>query len=289
MSSPVLNAEEVRQVINDYVENSPRNLCPLTGGRYFDSPLVGFARGEDPIFEVVKEQVGPESLTPGQALAKSLSSRGLPAEINPAEVGVISWVLPINSLVRGKNKAAKDGPAPEWSYTRNFGEEFNMDLRRYLAGWLEARGMAAAAPFLLPDFRVIKDPARRNYTSTWSERHTAYACGLGTFSLNDALITARGIAHRLGSVVVRAVAPEAVRPYSGHLDYCLSDKGCKSCIKRCPAGAISEAGHDKDLCQLMTYGGEAAAERRRRLGFDKTGCGLCQTGVPCEEKIPKKL
>lgn len=286
--SPEILAEEIKRVIAGYVEKSPRNYCQHFEGRYFDAPLVGFARGNDPIFDVVRAQVGPESMTPCQALNNSARARGFQEEIKPEEVSVISWVLPINSLVREKQRLKKDGPAAEWSYTRNYGEEFNIDLRRRVVGWLEARGYLAAAPFILPEFRIINDPERRNFTSTWSERHTAYACGLGTFSLNDALITPRGIAHRLGSVVVRAVLPEAQRPYSGHMDYCIADFGCKSCIKRCPSNAITESGHDKNICQQITYTGEEAAARRKRLGIAKTGCGLCQVRVPCEDRIPKR-
>lgn len=287
--SPGLLAEEIRTMIAGYVENSPRNYCTHFKGRFFDAPLVGFARGSDPVFATIKEQVGPESMTPAEALWCTARGRVMGGETNPSEVSVISWVLPINRLVREKQRLQKEEPADEWSYTRNHGEEFNIDLRRRVVGWLEARGFPASAPFLLPEFRIVKDPARRNFTSTWSERHTAYACGLGTFSLNDALITPRGIAHRLGSVVVRAVLPEAHRPYSGHTDYCIADRGCRSCIKRCPAGALSESGHDKDLCQLTTYAGEAAVARRKRLGIEKVGCGLCQTAVPCEDRIPKQL
>lgn len=286
--SPEILAEEIKEVITGYVEKSPRNFCQHFKGRYFEAPLVGFARGDDPIFDAIKDQVGPESMTPCLALANSARARGFSEEIKPEEVSVISWVLPINSLVREKQRLEKTGPAAEWSYTRNYGEEFNIDLRRRVAGWLEARGYLAAAPFILPEFRIINDPARRNFTSTWSERHTAYACGLGTFSLNDALITPRGIAHRLGSVVVRKVLPEAYRPYSGHMDYCIADLGCKSCIKRCPSMALSESGHDKDICHQTTYAGEEAAARRKRLGINKIGCGLCQVAVPCEDRIPKR-
>ncbi|MFZ5650959.1 MAG: hypothetical protein ACOY4I_08895, partial [Bacillota bacterium] len=222
------------------------------------------------------------------AVTFSLQARGFEGRIKPGEVSVVSWVLPISGAVREKNRLQKTEPAVEWAYTRAYGEDFNNDLRRRVVGWFESRGYLAAAPMLLPQFSIIKnDPARRNFTSTWSERHNAYACGLGTFSLNDALITERGIAHRLGSVVVMAVLPEAVRPYRGHMDYCLSAKGCGACIKRCPVGAISESGHDKDACSRMTYESEEAAERRKRFGVEKTGCGLCQVGVPCEDRIPK--
>lgn len=222
----VFLADDIKNMIASYVETSLDNYCHHFNGRYFDSPLIGFARGDDPIFETIQEQVGFESMTPSQALKYSALSRDIFSEIRPEGVSVISWVLPISSIVREKNRLEKMAPAPEWSYTRNYGENFNMELRRQVVNWLEARGYLATASFLLPEFKIIRDPARRNFTSTWSERHVAHACGLGTFSLNDALITARGIAHRLGSVVTNAKLPNAVRPYSGHMDYCLSSSGC---------------------------------------------------------------
>lgn len=286
--SPENLAAEIKKVVSVFVEKSPRNYCRQLGERYFDPPLVGFARGDDPVFGIVKEQVGPLSMAPCDAMTFSLQARGYEGRIMPGEVSVVSWTLPISGAVREKNRRQKTEPAVEWAYTRSYGEEFNNDLRRRVVGWLESRGYPAVAPMQLPQFSIIRnDPSRRNFTSTWSERHTAYACGLGTFSLNDALITERGIAHRLGSVVVMAVLPEAVRPYNGHMDYCLWAKGCVACIKRCPVDAISESGHDKDICSQMTYYSQEAEERRKRLGVEKTGCGLCQVGVPCEDRIPK--
>ena len=58
-------------------------------------------------------------------------------------------------------------------------------------------------------------------SSNWSERHAAYVAGLGTFSLNDALITVNGIAHRVGSIIVATELPATKRPYTGRYDYCL--------------------------------------------------------------------
>lgn len=281
-------AQEIKNLITSYVEKNHQNYCQHFKDRFFDSPLIGFARGDEPIFETIQEQVGIESMTPQQALLNAVHAKDAAFGIKPEEVSVISWVLPISSTVRDKNRLQKAGPADEWCYTRNDGEQFNMELRRQVVKWLEGRGYLATAPFLLPEFRIIRDPARRNFTSTWSERHIAYTCGLGTFSLNDALITPRGIAHRLGSVVVNAKLPTTPLPYSGHMDYCLFSKGCVACIKRCPAGAISKEGHNKDLCQQMTSIGKEAAARRERLGLEKTGCGLCQVGVPCEDRIPVK-
>ncbi|HUW63927.1 MAG TPA: hypothetical protein VMW83_04400 [Spirochaetia bacterium] len=284
----LLLAGEIREFITSYVETGPDNYSPYFHDRYFDSPLVGFARADDPIFLTVKEQVGPYSLTPYDALHHSIAARGLSADLSQENVHVISWVLPISPGVREKNRLQKTAPAPEWSYTRDRGEKFNGELRRQVVNWLETRGYVAAAPFLLPDFRIIRDPARRNFTSTWSERHVAFACGLGTFSLTDALITPRGIAHRLGSVVVNVDLSETARPYTEHMEYCLSSRGCTACIRRCPVRALSLAGHDKDFCYEMVQAGSDAAARRERLGLEKTGCGLCQVGVPCEDRIPVK-
>jgi epoxyqueuosine reductase len=281
-------ADQLKNAITGFVSTSPENYCELYQGPYFDAPLIGFARGDDPIFDEVKEQVGPLSWTPREALEGSLPPGKLQKKIKLEDISVVSWVLPIHSLVRATNRREKTQPSPEWSYTRNYGEEFNNSLKKFVTDWLEARGCPAVAPSLLPGFKIIKDPVRRNFTSTWSERHIAYACGLGTFSLNDGLITARGIAHRLGSVVVNTKLPRAERPYSGHMDYCLASRGCTACIRRCPVNALNSGGHDKELCNIMNYSGEEAARRRERLGFEQTGCGLCQVGVPCEDRIPAR-
>jgi hypothetical protein len=60
------------------------------------------------------------------------------------------------------------------------------------------------------------------------------------------------------------------------------------CARRCPVGSISEEGRDKEVCatHLKPVSEEFV---KREYGFDGYGCGLCQTGVPCESGIPKPL
>ena len=62
------------------------------------------------------------------------------------------------------------------------------------------------------------------------------------------------------------------------------DGGCKVCVKRCPVDAISEKGHDKVKCSDFVFG--QADMIRERYGIEIYGCGLCQTGVPCEHIDP---
>jgi len=57
-----------------------------------------------------------------------------------------------------------------------------------VAGFLEDLGYVAVAPTLLPSFQYFREE-KAGWASPWSERHVAYACGLGTFSLNDGFIT----------------------------------------------------------------------------------------------------
>jgi len=169
---------------------------------------------------------------------------------------------------------------------RVVGEKVNVKLRRHVVEKLTEKGYLAVAPQILPQWER-KTSEKYGFSSTWSERHVAHVCGLGTFGLCDGLITPKGKAVRLGSAVARINVPVASRPYSDHHAYCmfLSRGLCGKCIRRCPVGALSERGHDKMKCRehirpvTQDY-------VKTHYGFEGYGCGLCQTGVPCESKIP---
>ena len=142
---------------------------------------------------------------------------------------------------------------------------------------------------LQPYFKMCND--KNGIYSNWSERHIAYAAGQGTFSLSDGFITEKGIAHRCGSVVTDLVLPASPRTAEGPYSNCLFYVGvnCRSCIERCPVGAITEEGHDKIKCrQHLLDMGYSAAKLKEGYDNDKSvaGCGLCQTKVPCESRNP---
>lgn len=128
-------------------------------------------------------------------------------------------------------------------------EDFNSALRKQVVEQLERFGVQAVAPQLSPHWKKEQSPLYV-FSSRWSERHAAYAGGLGTFGLCDGLITPRGKAHRLGSVVTRVHINPTLRPYKSHREYCLYffDGSCMACARRCPVGAITEKGHDKKKC-----------------------------------------
>ena len=270
-------------VVRDFLIRSPENtLANQAKDRAFEDTVVGFSRGDDPLYDAYKELVGPFHWTPLEIFARTFP--GLAA--TAGELTVIAWVVAHNPLTKEDNRREQFYPSERWARARIFGEEVNEKLRRHVVAALEAEGYAAVAPALSPHWEQ-KASERYVFASTWSERHAAYASGLGTFGLCDGLITPLGKAVRVGSVIARIRIPPTHRPYKGHHEYCLfySRGLCKKCIARCPVGALSEAGHDKKKCRSHV---RPVTEDyvKARYGFDGYGCGLCQTGVPCESRIP---
>jgi len=284
------SARFLEERIKVYVHHSPRNRLQAFGGApIFEEPLVGFADGDDPIFLEYKTIIGDFHLTPREALAKHLEETSGVAPPQSPTVSVISWVLPITQETRLSNRRETEGPSLRWNHTRWHGQDFNFELARYVVSLLEELGHHAVAPESMLSFRILRRP--NGFASTWSQRHIAYAAGLGTFSLSDGFITPKGIAMRCGSVVTDVKLPASPRLYANHLSNCLFyvDRSCRRCIERCPGGAITEDGHDKVKCRAIMFDLQKPwIEGAHGEGYigDYAGCGLCQTKVPCEDRIP---
>jgi epoxyqueuosine reductase QueG len=279
--------EWIAQEIKGFVSQDPGNrLERLDGLPIFGEPLVGFVAGDDPIFRQLKEVIGPFHLTPTEAMEASTKERGIGLPAN-GDVGVIAYVLPISRETRRENARMKDRPSERWANTRLFGEQFNKSLQAHIVRVLLTNGHFAVAPELEESlFRIFVDE-RVGWTSCWSQRHVAFSAGLGSFGLSDGLITAVGKAHRVGSVVVDRAFASPRRTKDIHRD-CLSFRGlsCRKCMKRCPADAISEAGHDKARCSEFVLA--QIPMINERYGINIYACGLCQTSVPCEARIPRE-
>jgi epoxyqueuosine reductase QueG len=264
---------------------SDNRLAPDLDEPAFDTPLVGVSRADDPVWDRIIAHIGPPLWRPEQAFA--LAFPQVPAEA--ASLCIISWVLPQTKATRDEHRQAKTRPGRRWSLARHYGEQVNDRLRRHVVADLTGRGVAAVAPVLLSQWDYGRS-ATAGIASNWSERHAAFAAGLGTFGLSDGLITARGKAIRVGSVIAAAPWPATPRPYGDdHHAYCLhfTTGRCDVCARRCPAGAIGPNGHDKEACKAFIRGTTAPWVATEQLGFPVNSCGFCQTGVPCEARIPK--
>ncbi len=229
----------------------------------YDPPLVGFAAARDPLFEKLKEPevIGKHHRSPAEWLDRAKT--------------VVSYFLPFSRQVREPNRS-EGLPAEEWVSARIAGEEFNDAVRRHLVKVLEGLGGKAVAPVLEDAFAVV------GFRSNWSERHAAYAAGLGTFGLSRSLITVKGCAGRYGSVVTTLNLEPDPRPYKGLYEGCpwFTDGSCGRCLERCPSGAITRKGKDVRVCS--DYLDNVIKPRYR----PRYGCGKCQTAVPCEKASP---
>ncbi len=275
----------IEKIVKDFIETSPQNtLKNQNNDKAFELPLVGFSRGDDPLYEAYKDHVGPFYLTPWEIFVVTFRDFSIKFE----ELTVISWILPHNNITKVDNRKEEFYPSERWARARIFGEEVNEKLRKHMVASLESKGYRAVAPSLTPQFSIRISP-KYGYASTWSERHAAYASGLGTFGLCDGLITSVGKAMRTGSIIAQIPVSPTPRPYADHHEYCLffTQGVCGKCISRCPVGAITEAGKNKETCykHLSPVTKDYVTSN---YAFDGYGCGLCQTGVPCESKIPKK-
>jgi hypothetical protein len=283
---PAFDEDWFIKTITDKVTTHPEGIMeyPFHGERIFEQPLVGFVRGDDPLLLRYKQIIGPHHYTPEEIMAWQAAKNGVAAP-PAAELSVVSIIMPIAKRTRGDNAAQDQWPAERWAQTRLLGEIFSQLYIREIVSELMALGVLAVSPDVTPMFNKKRYPTV-GWASPWSHRHMAYAAGLGTFGLQDFLITEKGCAHRAASFVVhQRLAPNRERPADIHAG-CLHRQGklCMKCVKRCPVRAIGENGHDKEACYQQVKNSLKYCNANYHIFI--YGCGLCATGVPCESRDP---
>ena len=291
----------IEQTVSRLVLEAPENQLVDFGDQpIFDAPLVGIADGDDPLFEVFCKVVSPRHLLPREILR-----RNSPVGADLTRVSVIVWVLPFTAAIRRSNRV-QGWPSRLYSMARNNGGALNYRIRHRLTEILRRSRNAAVAPVLTEEYDAFRTP-EHTFSSSWSERHIAYAAGLGRFGLNGCLITPLGTSVRLGSIVTNLPLERTSQKHDNYRAPCLESggQGCGVCIDRCPVQAISRDGLDKSKCYAMR---KAVRERyleqytpslhmlpapivksgERIYGYS-LGCALCQCGVPCEGSNPYSI
>lgn len=253
----------LEQELSRYLSVAAGNRIGTSDGPIFDAPLLGVAAADDPLFLRMKDW----ELVGGQLI--------LPSEWLPTAKTVVSVFFPLSEAVRKSNRTRGQDISPEWTYGQIEGQKIIEKTMDHLAERMNLAGYPSVVPSNDPRFWAGKLHGR--HTSFWSERHAAYIAGLGTFGLSRGLITRRGIAGRFGSLITAASFMPDERDYDDVFQYCTR---CGACVRNCPSGAISiEHGKDNLICAAFLD------ELTRDFG-SRRGCGKCQVGVPCENKVP---
>lgn len=186
---------------------------------------------------------------------------------------VISYFIPFKKEVAQTNvKVADNLASVEWSEAYNTTNTMMAQLNDYLAEEIIKRGGCAAAPSGIKFSEEI-------LKSNWSQRHLAYAAGLGTFGINNMLISAEGCCGRYNSIV--ADIPVEPDRHQEEENCLYKSRGlCKKCVENCFSGALTVNGFDRFKCY------EECKKNLEKYGADV--CGKCDIDIPCAFGVPGK-
>lgn len=256
----------IQKLSNKFVKDSPYNYISkekalredLQGLKLFKNPLIAYGSVEDKLFEALREDgaVGRDHMMPKDWLEDGKT--------------IVSFFFPFTNKVKISNRKDYNWPSEEWLHGRIEGQVFVNEFSKYISQEIIKSGYKSLAPSLDPRF------AKEKFTSNWSERHVAYLCGNGSFGLSKGIITEKGMAGRLTSLVTNLKLEPSERKYSQIYEYC---SNCGGCVRNCPADAISlKTGKDHVKCSEYL---DKLAEKYEPY----YGCGKCQCGVLCESRV----
>jgi len=270
-----MDTSEIKKFVLQFQESDPSNRIAediakkpeYVNREIFDGVLCGVAAADDVVIASLKDNK--------DANIDMIQ----PAEWLPGAKSVISIFTPFARWVTESNMEG-DWPSGAWLNGRIEGQKSLVRLTLALAERIRGEGYEAVAPSLDPRFKSSMKGSGLDeslFSSNWSERHVAFASGLGTFGLSRGIITELGMAGRLSSLVTTLPLEPTPRPYTDLLEYCVK---CGACIDVCPPEAISIA-HLKDNRICDKY---IAMIREKEEPY--YACGKCQCGTPCSYGIP---
>ena len=235
--------------------------CHDTEGLY-RTPITGFASVGNAKFSELKKTAGKEHFLPWDLLSRAKS--------------VMAYFIPFSERLVKSNIGGKFA-SREWAYsyikTNQLISELNSLLWRELA---ESGYRAAVIP-------ATHNFDKKSLISRWSHRHIAFICGLGSFGINNMLITESGCCGRLGSIVSNMPVGEE----SHHTEEACLFKingSCGVCVKKCTPGALDTSGFNRFSCYEICL---ENAEYHNSIGFADV-CGKCLVGLPCSLRNPVK-
>lgn len=249
----------MRENIREIIEKSIGKYCEANGIEHiWEEPIVGFADAKSQSFSKLKTVVKADHCVPGDFL-------------EDASI-VVSYFLPFKREIGKSNKQeglASEVWADAYKHTNAMSSGINQDIIDYLKGL---------------DYKAVEPGkaigfAEEELKSRWSQRHVAYIAGIGTFGINNMLISEKGGCGRYFSVITNLdVTPDEIVKEE-RCKYKV-DKTCGACVKRCKGEALTYEGFDRFKCY------ESCSENREKYGYSV--CGKCVVELPCSHKNPVK-
>lgn len=260
----VLFSKEVISVKHTITEKLWQLICEDCAATHqpliWKKPIVGFADANDPFFPSLRELIRPDHHLPQDFLKDAAT--------------VICWFVPFLPEI-GKSNQGGTMPSEAWADAYNITNAMAARVGQALCQWIrEMPGQDAALP---ADAGML---AHDIPWSLWSHRHAAYRAGIGTFGINNMLITEEGCVGRCFSLVTTLnIAPDP--PLEQERCLYKRNGSCGLCVRHCPAGALTPSGFDRYACME-----QLAANKANHAAA--TVCGKCLVGLPCSYGNPLK-
>ncbi len=276
MSEKITNKNKIINEIKAFVaaENA---VCSM--GAIWQEPIVGFADAGSEYICDLKTIVHPEHQMPEEVMADAKT--------------IICYFVPFEKWMAESN-SREAMASPQWAESYELTNAMMASLNEHLIETIHKLGYEAK---IAPEAAVFY---RDEVISHWSFRHMAYAAGLGTFGLNNMLITDKGCSGRYNCLVTN-LELEVNSPKKEEACLYIKNGTCGACMVKCPAGAISSDGFDRHKCYeqclknaavYTEFGSSYAGSYEDGVQQDETDnygsevCGKCIAGMPCAHRIP---
>lgn len=221
---------------------------------FFREPLLGIAGINDLYIRSLRQVVNPGHL--------------LPEDLLPDARSVVAYFLPFKKYIVEENRRGRNA-SRLWA-------EVYIKTNRLLAGIAgEIAALMAGEGFKCAWEKPTHNFDTELLVSYWSHKHVAFACGLGRFGKNHLLVSDRGCAGRISSLVTDW-DPGTPPDNEERSPFYQCPEKCVYCFKSCPTGALRENGLDKRACYGMCLENDRLHQDLELCDV----CGKCSTG-PC--------
>lgn len=297
-----MKTDELKNLIKHEIESfvatenerqlQAENEMQLQPGKFlWQKPLVGFADAKGEYIRNLRKIVHPQHQMPEEVLpdAKTIIVYFVPFG---------EWMPKTNAINKTKEKNSSDIysdnnymsaeynlASPEWAEGYELTNAMFPKLNKHIIDVIHRLGYEADTASEAGIFY------RDEVISHWSFRHIAYAAGLGTFGMNNMLITEKGCSGRYNTIVTNLdITPD--KPKTEEACLYKRNGSCGLCIRKCPAGALSEDGFDRHKCyeqclkNAAIYNDFGSSYASDEENYGSEVCGKCIAGMPCTYRIP---
>lgn len=220
----------------------------------YREPIVGFADAGDPEFGAIRDITHAKHL--------------LPKEWMPQGKTIVSFFIPFTKELMEENRR-NQYVAKDWAIAYIETNKLIKDIGRTMAERLKEYNIETVWQLPADSFDDQK------LMACWSQRHIAYIAGLGTFGINNMLITDKGCSGRYGSFIIDYYIQPTPRNKKEKCLYKLNG-GCGKCMALCPVQALTPKGFDRNKCNQRVWEVNAFYNDLEECDC----CGKCLLG-PC--------